>query len=219
MTLYEIIEEAFEQCGIESKEGYDMRTARRSLMLVLKRWQNRQVNFWQMTEYLLNCSPGVKAYPLGEETIDLPLASVCTVGGPEINLGRQMSFSDYHNLPNKEQPGRPTNFFVHREAYGPTLYLWPVPNSSNLQIKGFRLRGDSLKNPDGTMMPYDQSVVVPERFEPALIAALAAEIAKKKVPDRAPIMAQYAQEQWAEAERGDSSRSSVFIVPELAGTW
>ncbi len=156
MTLYESIEEAFEQCGINAQEGYDMRTARRSLMLVLQRWQNRQINFWQMEEYILNCQQGVKAYSLGADTIDLPLASISTSGGAEINLGKPMSFSDYHNLPNKDQAGRPTNFFVHREAGGPVLYLWPVPNSNDLRVRGFRLRGDSLKNSDGSMLPYDQ---------------------------------------------------------------
>jgi hypothetical protein len=37
----DIIEEAYERCGLESRTGYDMRTARRSLNLMFLEWANR----------------------------------------------------------------------------------------------------------------------------------------------------------------------------------
>ena len=37
----ELIEEAYERCGLESRSGYDMRTARRSLNLLFLEWANR----------------------------------------------------------------------------------------------------------------------------------------------------------------------------------
>ena len=36
----EIIEEAFERCGLELRTGYDARTARRSLNLMFADWLN-----------------------------------------------------------------------------------------------------------------------------------------------------------------------------------
>ena len=41
LDVNEIIEEAFERCGQELRSGYDFRTARRSLNLMLMEWANR----------------------------------------------------------------------------------------------------------------------------------------------------------------------------------
>jgi len=42
----EYIEEAFERCGLELRTGYDLRTATRSLNLMLAEWANRGLNQW-----------------------------------------------------------------------------------------------------------------------------------------------------------------------------
>ena len=51
--LSEIFEEAFERLGydrngmpFELRTGYDLRTARRSLNLLLAEWANRGINLW-----------------------------------------------------------------------------------------------------------------------------------------------------------------------------
>ena len=36
----EYIEEAFERCGLEARTGYDLKTAKRSLNLMLADWAN-----------------------------------------------------------------------------------------------------------------------------------------------------------------------------------
>ncbi len=41
LSIEEIIEEAFERCGLEVRSGYDLRTARRSLNLMFSDWANR----------------------------------------------------------------------------------------------------------------------------------------------------------------------------------
>ena len=46
----EYIEEAFERCGIELRTGYDLKTASRSLNLMLAEWANRGLNQWTITE-------------------------------------------------------------------------------------------------------------------------------------------------------------------------
>ena len=46
----EYIEEAFERCGIELRTGYDLKTATRSLNLMLAEWANRGLNQWTITE-------------------------------------------------------------------------------------------------------------------------------------------------------------------------
>ena len=46
LEISEVIEEAFERCGLQSKTGYDIETARRSLNLLSIEWANRGLNFW-----------------------------------------------------------------------------------------------------------------------------------------------------------------------------
>ena len=41
LSISEIIEEAFERCGIQDRSGYELKTARRSLNLLLAEWSNR----------------------------------------------------------------------------------------------------------------------------------------------------------------------------------
>ena len=46
IDLSEIIEEAFERAGSELRSGYDFKTARRSLNLLLIEWGNKGINLW-----------------------------------------------------------------------------------------------------------------------------------------------------------------------------
>ena len=46
MDLSEIIEDAFERVGSEARSGYDFKTARRSLNLLLMEWSNKGINLW-----------------------------------------------------------------------------------------------------------------------------------------------------------------------------
>ena len=46
LDVAEIIEEAYERCGIEIRTGYDAKTARRSLNLMFSDWANRGLNLW-----------------------------------------------------------------------------------------------------------------------------------------------------------------------------
>ena len=40
LDVGEIIEEAYERCGLEVRTGYDSRTARRSLNIMFAEWAN-----------------------------------------------------------------------------------------------------------------------------------------------------------------------------------
>ena len=45
-SIDEIVEEAFERCGLQDRTGYQLKTARRSLNLLLAEWSNRGLNLW-----------------------------------------------------------------------------------------------------------------------------------------------------------------------------
>ena len=44
--LPELFEEAYERAGLQMHSGYDLRTARRSLNLLMLEWQNRGLNLF-----------------------------------------------------------------------------------------------------------------------------------------------------------------------------
>ena len=46
LSIDDIAEEAFERCGLQVRSGYDLKTARRSLNLMLAEWANRGLNLW-----------------------------------------------------------------------------------------------------------------------------------------------------------------------------
>ena len=46
LDVAEYIEEAFERCGLEVRTGYDLKSAKRSLNLMLAEWANRGINLW-----------------------------------------------------------------------------------------------------------------------------------------------------------------------------
>ena len=50
LDVTEYIEEAFERCGLEARTGYDIRTAKRSLNLLLADWANRGLNRWTIAQ-------------------------------------------------------------------------------------------------------------------------------------------------------------------------
>tara|TARA_R100000656_G_scaffold31318_1_gene27336 strand:+ start:920 stop:1822 length:903 start_codon:yes stop_codon:yes gene_type:complete len=81
----EIIEEAFERCGLEFRTGYDARTARRSLNLLFADWANRGVHLWkveQVTQTLaqLSTSSAIDTYPAGTITATVGASTNLSVG-------------------------------------------------------------------------------------------------------------------------------------------
>ena len=49
LKIDDIIEEAYERCGIRTNSGYDLRSARRSLNLLFSEWGNRGVHLWKVS--------------------------------------------------------------------------------------------------------------------------------------------------------------------------
>ena len=58
LDVGELIEEAYERCGLEMRSGYDAKTARRSLNLMFADWANRGLNLWTVTQETKAVSSG-----------------------------------------------------------------------------------------------------------------------------------------------------------------
>jgi len=127
LNMNDLIEEAFERCGLELRTGYDFRTAQRSLNILTIEWANRGINLWTIEENQIPLTTGQITYPLPVDTIDI-LSMVIRQGTLQnqidINISR-ISEDTYASLPNKLAQGRPIQCWINRQSgnTNPTNYV------------------------------------------------------------------------------------------------
>lgn len=223
LDIHEIIEEAYERCGIEDRSGYDLRTARRSLNILLLEWANRGINMWTIEERELVLTQGVDTYTLGTDIVDLIEQMIQipnTSQETRYNLTR-VSVSTQATRTNPTITGRPTEIYIDRQRVAPIVHIWPIP-----QIGGYTLVYWILRRMDDTGA-YTNTADVPFRFLPALTAGLAYHLARKvltsdNAANRWQIMfteqriirlqADY-EASFLEASQEDRERATLSIVP------
>lgn len=204
LQVDDYIEEAYERCGLEFKTGYDARTAKRSLNLLLADWANRGLNQWTIKQRTLSLVQGTSSYSLGTDVIDV-LSSACRRSGSDLIMAR-ISRSDYLNIPTKTTQGRPSQFFLDRQAT-PVLYLYTTPeNATDTIVYDALVRMDDADALTNTMdMPF--------RFYPCLAAGLAYYISIKRAPERVQMLKAIYEEEFERARIEDRDRSSFSVTP------
>ena len=80
LDVAEYIEEAFERCGLEVRTGYDLKTAKRSLNLMLAEWANRGLNQWTIDQTSITLASDIGNYPGGNLTMTVGASGSFTVG-------------------------------------------------------------------------------------------------------------------------------------------
>ena len=119
LDLNDLIEEAFERCGLELRTGYDFRTARRSLNLLTVEWANRGINLWTVEQGQIVMNTGQATYALPNNTIDLLDQTIRQNSGTQnqidINISR-ISEPTYMTIPNKLTQGRPIQVWINRQS-------------------------------------------------------------------------------------------------------
>ena len=209
-NVAEFVEEAFERCGLELRTGYDLKTARRSINLMLAEWANRGLNQWTIEQATQTVTEGTNDYSLNSNVIDILDCSLRrTVSGTTTDLQMsRISRSEYLNIPNKASQSRPSQFFLDKLTT-PVLKIWPAPeNSTDILVFNKLVRMDDADAGTNTMdMPF--------RFYPCFAAGLAYYIAMKKAPDRAIMLKQVYEEEFERAMSQDEDRASFRIAPYL----
>ena len=71
LNVDELIEEAFERCGLELRTGYDLETARRSLNLMFADWSNRGLNLWVIEERTEALTDVTDSYDLDVDLVNV----------------------------------------------------------------------------------------------------------------------------------------------------
>lgn len=131
-NLNEMVEEAYERCGKELRSGYDLRTARRSLNLLITEWANRGINLWTMEQGAIPLYANQVTYPLPINTVDLVETIVRNGVGQnqtDINISR-ISVSTYSTIPNKLATGRPIQIYIDRQ--GGQTYVFNATLAANV---------------------------------------------------------------------------------------
>jgi|TARA_R110000796_G_scaffold5484_2_gene20426 hypothetical protein len=209
LDVADYVEEAFERCGLEVRTGYDLRTATRSLNLMLADWANRGLNRWTMAQTSTSLTSGTADYTLGADTIDILSAVIRTGTGTnqsDISLSR-LSRDGYISITNKNTTGRPTQFYVDRQI-NPIVKLWPTPDSADT----YTLVYDRLVRMDDADSAVN-TLDVPFRFYPCLAAGLAYYLALKKAPERIQVLKAVYEEEFERAAAEDRDRATLSLTP------
>ena len=209
--LPDIFEEAYERAGLELNTGYDLRTARRSLNIMLLEWQNRGLNLFTIDEGTLSLSSGTATYTMPVDTIDVIEHNIRTGSGTnQIDTAlERISVSNYAAQSNKNTRGRPSQIYVQRLATETKITIWPVPD------EGYTLAYFRLKGIDGLSTGIGTTAAIPPRFIPCLVAGLAYQIAMKKPESAArvvPLKQEY-EYQFELAAGEDAETASIRFVP------
>ena len=202
-NILEIVEEAYERTGSELRTGYQLKTAIRSLDLLMVEWANRGYNLWTIQETSTVTADGDDDYNLSDDIIDVITVNI-TVDDFDYPLTR-MSTNEYTKTPNLTTESRPTSFWVKRTVI-PVLYLYPTPD----QV--YTLKYWSLRR------IYDagagtNTMDVPFRFLPAMIAGLSHKLAAKSTErmELVPMLEAEYEKQFQLATEEDRERSSLYI--------
>ena len=230
-TLNDIVEEAFERCGLELRTGYDFRTARRSLNLLLTEWANRGINLWTIEQGTIPLIQGQITYDLPNDTVDLLEHVIRTNPGQigtqsDININR-ISVSTYATIPNKLTQGRPIQVWINRRSgqttdvpgatpQYPQINVWPSPDQGTEETPYYYFVYWRLRR----MVDAGNGVNVediPFRFHEAMICGLAYRLAMK-LPgalERLQFLKAQYDEAWEMAAGEDREKAPDRLVPRM----
>jgi hypothetical protein len=206
--LHEIAEDAAERAGVELRTGYDFKTFRRSVALLLREWSNRGFNLYSIEEATIPLLPNVVEYALPTDLIDITDAVIrtnaATVQQMDITMGR-ISIPQYYNTPSKLQPGRPSQFYTKRGT-SPSVVVWGAPDQAYTMVYWYL---KMLAEPtSGAGVP-----AVPDRWMPAFVAGIAYQLATKRGTDRIMQCSTDYATQLQLAQDEDRDRANLRVAP------
>ena len=211
LDIDEVIQEAMEMIGGEDTLGHEPASARRSINLMLKDWQNRGILLWSTAVSSVTVAASTTAYDLASTTIDA-LEVVLNRDDTDIQLTR-ISPEEYLLIPNKTQTGRPMQYSIRRGRDNPVMSVWPIPENSTdvLKIEIFSELQDVNKS-------ADQNADLPKRFLPPLTCGLSYYMSMKRPgveAGRIQMLKVNYEEKLARAMLEDRERATMRVVPKL----
>jgi len=226
LDIDELIQEAYERIGIDgSRSGYQLKSARRSINLLLSEWDNRGVHLWKVEKATVNLVLGQAEYNYAADPTNFPnnindvleayiRNNTVTTAPVDISLTK-IDRSAYAALPNKLSQGTPSQYYVQRTV-NPSIFLYQTAgsnysnssNPSNYQVIFYYL---ARIEDAGT---YTNTPNVVFRFLPALTSGLAYYLAVKHAPERIEQLRMLYEDDLQRALQEDSQRTSLYISPK-----
>jgi hypothetical protein len=211
LDIDEVIQEATEMIGGEDTLGHEPASARRSINLMLKDWQNRGILLWTTSTTLVTVVASTTAYDLSSNVINA-LEVVISRDNTDIKLTR-ITPEEYLIIPAKTQTGKPSQYSIRRGRDNPVMSLWPIPENSTDVIKI-----ETVTELQDVNKSAIQNADLPKRFLPPLTCGLSYYMAMKRpgVADTriAMLKANY-EETLARAMEEDRERASLYLLPRL----
>ena len=209
LSIDDLIEEAFERCGMRPTSGYHLTSARRSLNLLFLDWANRGLNLWTIEQATYTLTQGTNEISLANDTVNV-LEAIIRQNSQGINTDvyiERISREDWLNVPDKTTQARPAQFYVQR-TNTPKVFFYPAADQTYTFVY-YRIR----RIQDAGV--YTNTSDVNFRFLPCLTSGLAYQLSLKFAPDRTPALKSIYEEDFLRAAMEDRDTASVQFVPDL----
>ena len=214
LSIEEIIQEAYERCGMSTTSGHSLRSARTSLNLLFAEWANRGIHLWKVSLNQNLLVSGQAEYAVDGNVSDVLEAFVSTTGGGANTVNTQdvslskIDRSAYAALPNKLAVGQPSQYYVDRQEL-PKIYLYQAPDlNTYTYLKYYVIK----RIEDAGAYTDDADIVF--RFLPCMVAGLAYYLAMKNSPQLVQQNKLIYEDQLKRALDEDGQRASTFISPQ-----
>jgi hypothetical protein len=228
-SIDEIVEESFERLGIQQVSGYQLKTSRRSLNIMLQEWGNRGIHYWEIGEIDLDLIQGQAEYkffraaadgtsatsnPNGiygiSDVLEAQLRSDRTATDQSDSPMTKVDRSTYGAFSNKLSQGTPNQYWVQRFIDHVSINVYPTPDSTNAS-KDIHFYYIKRIQDVGA---YTNATDIPFRFVPCMVSGLAYYLSMKYAPQMTQQMKLVYEDEFQRALAEDGSASSTFITPK-----
>ena len=211
LDIDQVIQEATEMIGGEDTLGHTPESARRSINLMLRDWQNRGILLWTTSTTAVTVASSVAEYSLSSSTINV-MEATTRRDNTDIKITR-ITPEEYLLIPAKTQTGRASQYSIRRGRDNPVMSIWPIPeNSTDI------LRMEIVSELEDVNKSAIQNADTPKRFLPALTCGLAYYLSMKRPGVEATkitmLKANY-EEILGRAMEEDRERASIYLLPRL----
>ena len=215
LDVADYVEEAVERCGLELRTGYDLKSATRSLNLMLAEWANRGLNQWTVAQKTIDMVKDTTVYTIDStnptatiDVLDVFIRETIQSQITDVPLSR-LSRAQYAHISTKSTTGKPNQFFINK-VLSPTVTVWPAPDKSSTYTLHLNVL-TRMEDADVGVNTMD----LPFRFYPCLAAGLAYYLAIKKAPQKVGMLKQMYEEEFNRALSQDEERASFRVAPDL----
>ena len=229
-SIDEIIEEAFERLGIQNVTGYQLKTSRRSINIMLQEWGNRGIHYWEIDETNMDLIEGQSDYDFFRSSADGTSAVTTPTNGitgmsdileAQLRSNRtstdqsdspmtKVDRSTYAGFSNKLSKGTPNQYWVERFIDKVRVHIYPTPDSTNAS-KDMHFYFIKRIQDVGA---YTNATDVPFRFVPCMVSGLAYYLSMKYAPQLMQGLKLVYEDEFQRALQEDGSASGTYITPK-----